>query len=706
MKRALLAAALALLFPGLARAGLVTMVARDVPLGPRALQAVRSPTRFNMLGLHWRGAGSVDYRTRAADGRWRRWQSVDADDGDGVGWHDGNVAWVDASTGVRFRTNGRVTGLRAYYLWSRVTAVARRTLSIAGSPTIVPRSAWFADEKIVRAKPLYASTLKLAIVHHTAGTNAYTPAQAAAIVRGIEAYHVKGNGWNDIGYNFLVDRYGTIYEGRGGGIDKNVIGAHALGFNNATVGIALIGNFSAATPPPAMQSALVKLLAWRLDVAHIDPLSKVVYTSGGNAKLKAGRVVTLRAISGHRDTGPTSCPGNGAYALLPAWTRQVSLTGLPKLYSPTVSGALGGPVRFQARFSSALPWTVTVMDAGGAVAARGTGNGSTVDWTWSSAGASPGPYTWSIGAGQRVLPATGTISGSAPTPIPPTPIPPAPIPPAPPAIGNALSALSAAPAVVSPSPDGTGGYLTVDFTLGADAVVTAKLTSAAPGTAAPVTLLSASVPAGESSFNWSLASVPDGHYLLVVTATPSGGKAASQSVPVTVDRTLSGFALTPTLVSPNGDGVNDSTAVNFNLSQALPVLLYVQQLGQGAGTLFSGTLGPGPQSVVWNGTINGQRVPDGTYQIVATLTGALGTVSFSAPVTIDTTAPILTLLDPATLRFQLSEPATVTVTVNGQAVVRQEQGVFAIPWQGGPVTSLSAQADDAAGNVGAVVTYP
>ena len=176
-------------------------------------------------------------------------------------------------------------------------------------------------------------------------------------MRGIEIYHVEGNGWNDIGYNFLIDRYGTIYEGRGGGITKNVIGAHALGFNNGTVGIALIGDFQNATPPPAMQKALVRLLAWRLDIAHIDPLSTVAYTSGGNAKFPAGKVAVLRAISGHRDTGPTECPGNDAYALLPAIAKRVSLTGLPKLYSPAVSGSLGGAVRFQARLSSSLPWT-------------------------------------------------------------------------------------------------------------------------------------------------------------------------------------------------------------------------------------------------------------------------------------------------------------------------------------------------------------
>ena len=148
---------------------------------------------------------------------------------------------------------------------SQVRPGRSRALSVAGSPSIVPRADWQADERIVRMHPLYAPTLKLAVVHHTAGSNAYTPAQSAAIVRGIELYHVKGNGWSDIGYNFLVDRYGTVYEGRAGGMTRNVIGAHALGFNNGTAGVALIGNFQSTPPPPAMEDALARLLAWRLD---------------------------------------------------------------------------------------------------------------------------------------------------------------------------------------------------------------------------------------------------------------------------------------------------------------------------------------------------------------------------------------------------------------------------------------------------------
>jgi len=300
---ATLAALAALAVPSLARAGDVAMRVQEIPLGPRALAAVQPSMHFNMLALHWIGSGSVSYRVHRLHGAWSGWTVADADvapDGGTGRWHDGNLDWTAAADAVQFRPQGAVHRLRAYELWSRVTTKPVRKVSATGTPAIVPRAGWGADEEIVRAKPSLAPADRLAIVHHTAGTNSYTPAQAAAIVRGIEIYHVEGNGWNDIGYNFLVDRFGTVYEGRGGGIDKNVIGAHSEGFNTGTFGVALIGNYSHATPPKAQQDALVNLLAWRLDVAHVDPLSKVVYISGGNAKFKSGKSVTLRAISGHR----------------------------------------------------------------------------------------------------------------------------------------------------------------------------------------------------------------------------------------------------------------------------------------------------------------------------------------------------------------------------------------------------------------------
>src|SRR5204862_3601201 len=180
-----------------------------------------------------------------------------------------------------------------YFVWSDDDQLPLRRVSRAGSPPIIPRSAWGADETIRRAPPRYADSVRFALVHHTAGTNSYTRMQSPAIVRGIEVYHVKGNGWNDIGYNFLVDKYGQVFEGRYGGVDRNVIGAHAEGFNTGSVGVAVLGTYASAAPPPVAQTALADLLAWRLDVAHVDPLSTVTAISGGNPAFAAGVPVTL-----------------------------------------------------------------------------------------------------------------------------------------------------------------------------------------------------------------------------------------------------------------------------------------------------------------------------------------------------------------------------------------------------------------------------
>ena len=668
------------------------MVWRDVPLGPRALAAAPVPIRFNMLGLHWQGNGAVTYRTLPPSGRWSAWVAADADSGPDLnsreahpGWHDGNLAWTGSSSRVQFRLHGDVTRLRAYYLWSRTDAKAQRTLSIAGSPAIVPRADWLADEKIVRAKPLYAPKLELAVVHHTAGTNSYTPAEAAAIVRGIEVYHVQGNGWNDIGYNFLIDRYGTVYEGRGGGITRNVIGAHSLGFNAGTVGISLIGNFDNATPPPAMQAALVRLLAWRLDVAHIDPQSTVAYTSGGNGKFRAGKVVTLHAISGHRDTGPTDCPGKYEYALLPQVIRSVAATGLPKLYSPVVSGALGGDIRFQARLTSARPWVVAISDAAGNVVTRHAGNGDVIDWTWSSASAGKGPFVWTITAGTDLLPASGTIGGA----LPQVPAPPA---------APLLTGLTASPSVLTPNSDGTGMTTAIDFALARHAQLTVRV-----GT---LQLLNTTVAAGNDHFEWDLSSLPDGPYKLTAVAT-AAGQTATQSVNIVVDRTLSGLTATPTAFSPNADGSSDTVSFGFALTKTVPVQVVVQRAGVAVVTLFTGPLGPGLQTVGWDGTSGGIRLPDGEYTVVVTATDPLAMVSLLVPFVVDTVAPTLTLVDDASLRFQLSKPATLTAVINGQTVTAAEPvGVFTFPWAGPPVTSYTVSAKDAAGNSSATLTGP
>src|SRR3954452_10983074 len=266
-----------------------TIVVHDA----RTLASAAQP-RFNMVAVHWRGTAPVRYPFRFADG-WSPWRVADADTvGVQRGWHIGNIDWVGTATAVQTRP---ASGVRVYTVWSPVDSTTpERRLQIANAPPIIPRLSWGADESIRRAAPQVAPKLQLAFVHHTAGSNNYTPAQSAAIVRGIEIYHVKGNGWNDIGYNFLVDKYGQVFEGRYGGVDRNVVGAHTLGFNTGTVGVAVIGDYTSTRISTAAATALEQLLAWRFDLAHIDPLSFVTYASGGNSRFPGGTPVSLRAI--------------------------------------------------------------------------------------------------------------------------------------------------------------------------------------------------------------------------------------------------------------------------------------------------------------------------------------------------------------------------------------------------------------------------
>jgi hypothetical protein len=138
------------------------------------------------------------------------------------------------------------------------------------------------------------------------------------MVLAICRYHRNSNGWNDIGYQFLVDQYGQIFEGRAGGIDQAVIGAQAQGYNTQSTGIANLGTFSASGQTEAGLSALARLLSWKLALHGVDPHGTVVVRSGGGPlnRYRAGTNVRLNTVSGHRDGDATSCPGDGLYSQL------------------------------------------------------------------------------------------------------------------------------------------------------------------------------------------------------------------------------------------------------------------------------------------------------------------------------------------------------------------------------------------------------
>ena len=674
--RVLVAALVALALAPAARAADVTLTARDVPLGgapARVLAAAALP--FDMVALHWQGPGVPLFSVRRVGGAWTRWIEADDDWGRAGRWRkQGTPTWTGDADAIRYRLHGRVTRLRAYFIRSPVDRIPLRHLALAGGPSIIPRSSWGADESIRRAPPEYADALRFALVHHTVNSNSYTPSQSAAIVRGIMTYHVKGNGWNDIGYNFLVDRYGQVFEGRYGGVERNVIGAHSQGFNTGSVGVAVIGNFQSTAIPAAARNALVQLLAWRLDVAHVDPLSSVTVPSGGNPKFPAGTAVFLRAIAGHRDTYATECPGDDLYAQLPVIARAVAATGLPKLFAPLVTGRVGGPVRFTARLSSALPWTVTVADATGATVASGSGTGPTVDWTWDATAARPGVYRWTIGGDATLRPASGTL-GAKPTQL-------------------AITGARAVPASISPNGDGVADTSTVSYTLSAAATVTALLVDSAGQTVTQ--LFSELKPAGKQSFTFSVGdNVPDGAYTIVLQALGVDGQQATEVVGVQIDRTVLDFAASPAAFSPNGDGIQDELTVAFTLAREAGATVRALAGTRVVATLAAGTYPAGaPQTLTWQGPGR-----DGRYTVQLAVTGAGAAVTRSLPVVVDTRPPALRPISWTRLRFRVSEPATLTVKAGPRRWTKKAKAAGVVSFSvGSPPRAYTVRAQDAAGN--------
>ncbi|WP_228182610.1 N-acetylmuramoyl-L-alanine amidase [Streptomyces anulatus] len=187
---------------------------------------------------------------------------------------------------------------------------------IGPRPKIITRKGWGADEKLRERNFAYTKSVKAAFVHHSATGNNYTCKQAPSVLRSIYRYHVKSSGWRDFGYNFAVDKCGNIYEGRAGGVAKAVLGAHTLGFNTNTMGVAVLGTYSSTNPPAAAVTAVSKLTAWKLGLFGANPKGKVTLVSGGSGKYAKGKKVKMNVISGHRNAFATECPGARLYKKL------------------------------------------------------------------------------------------------------------------------------------------------------------------------------------------------------------------------------------------------------------------------------------------------------------------------------------------------------------------------------------------------------
>ena len=317
---------------------------------------------FSLVGVTWEADPAVGeleswVRTRT-DGTWSAWQPLGGtgDEQPDAGTTDTAAAsrsgtsplWVGPSDGVQVRVDvlsgADPRGLRLSLVDpgespADETVSASLTTSAAGTaPAIRSRADWGADESLRKGTPSYASSVRAVTIHHTASTNDYSAADVPRLLRGFYAYHVKGNGWSDLGYNFLVDRFGRIWEGRAGGVTRAVIGSHAGGFNTGTIGISMIGTYDAVAPSPEMREAVAQLIAWRLGLAGVDPQGTVRLTSGGSTRFPAGTAVTLPTVFGHKQVSTTACPGALGYAALPGLReRAAALKGGASAHTPAPS---------------------------------------------------------------------------------------------------------------------------------------------------------------------------------------------------------------------------------------------------------------------------------------------------------------------------------------------------------------------------------
>ncbi|SKQ43362.1 Putative N-acetymuramoyl-L-alanine amidase [Mycobacteroides abscessus subsp. massiliense] len=337
------------------------------PSTPATVHDIQQADPFSLIAVRGEDLSSVDVSVRAqqTDGSWGQWYELDpVESGDPAAEHKGIPAATEpvfvgsthsaqvavqpkyganvkspktdnrrapADPGLGYRPASieqpLTTGLDAILIspklappdaarfeerWSAPVALPQ------AGPRIITRAQWGANESD-RCPPVYNRDVRAGVVHHTAGSNNYSPYDSAAIIRAIYAYHTKTLKWCDIAYNVLVDKYGQIFEGRFGGITNNVQGAHTGGFNEHSWGIALIGDFTRDEPSPAMLQAAGRILGWRLRLAGVDPRGQVDLASEGGpfTTVPGGKVVTLPTIFTHRDVGNTECPGEAAYRLIP-----------------------------------------------------------------------------------------------------------------------------------------------------------------------------------------------------------------------------------------------------------------------------------------------------------------------------------------------------------------------------------------------------
>jgi hypothetical protein len=386
-----------------------------------------------MVGFEIPEGAEVSYRTSADGDAWSSWEwarALEVDDGPDPGSDEAAQAeeigtrsdglWVGDASWLQIRVlNGdpadvgvdlidsmglsrSVLGRAADAIRTAWRSEPDQAEAAPAAPTVVSRSQWGANESWRRGDPRYADEARFGVVHHTAGGNGYTRAEAPGVVRGIYRYHTQSLGWADVGYNLLIDRYGTVYEGRHGGLERPVVGAHASGYNTGSVGVSVMGNFEEGSLPQAARTALVQTLAWQYDVHSIDMDGRTTYNGE-----------SIPTMVGHRDVGRTACPGRHLYAQLPqirrdVLARQDAQGGV--ILDPSVSprsaelrrGVLDEEVRFGSRLRSGAEWNLTVRNPDGVVVHEASGSGTSASSIWNGGQhLKPGTYRFTFSSPDR-----------------------------------------------------------------------------------------------------------------------------------------------------------------------------------------------------------------------------------------------------------------------------------------------------------------
>jgi hypothetical protein len=299
----------------------------------------QAPQQFVLAGIDWQGPAQtrIELRARRVGGGWTPWVQAsvlghDSDRGETIA-HAlvGEPIWTGSADAVQLRSAGVVEGVNVHLVLAAAVAdpgtdgaaSAAQALRLAtphlpagpGQPPIIARGAW-ASRLLPRVAPSYGD-VRMAFVHHSVNANGYSSAEVPAMLRSIYTFHTYVRGWNDFGYNFAVDAYGRIWEGRAGGIDRPVIGAQAGGYNIESFGAVLLGDFSETLPTSSARGALAHLVAWKMALhgvpikgsvtVEVDP-PDAYYT-----RFRPGQHVSLPRIAGHRDGCTTDCPGDDMY---------------------------------------------------------------------------------------------------------------------------------------------------------------------------------------------------------------------------------------------------------------------------------------------------------------------------------------------------------------------------------------------------------